>query len=144
MFSENLKTIRKAKGYTQEELAVKLGVVRQTVSKWEKGLSVPDADILSKIADLMNTKVSVLLDGKVIDDANKDDVSKHLEKINEQLTIKNRRNKKIWKVLGIILFIIVIFNILLVICNIVVPKNFSTDSKTASVKINKDYVVYIE
>ena len=37
MFSENLKTIRKAKGYTQEELATKVNVVRQTVSKWEKG-----------------------------------------------------------------------------------------------------------
>ena len=47
MFSENLKTIRKAKGYTQEELAMKVNVVRQTVSKWEKGLSVPDADVLS-------------------------------------------------------------------------------------------------
>ena len=49
MFSENLKTIRKAKGYTQEELAIKVNVVRQTVSKWEKGLSVPDADVLSPI-----------------------------------------------------------------------------------------------
>ena len=49
MFSENLKAARKAKGYTQEELAIKLNVVRQTVSKWEKGLSVPDADVLSRI-----------------------------------------------------------------------------------------------
>ncbi|MCI6837144.1 MAG: helix-turn-helix domain-containing protein, partial [Clostridiales bacterium] len=45
MFGENLKAVRKAKGYTQEELAIKLNVVRQTVSKWEKGLSVPDADV---------------------------------------------------------------------------------------------------
>lgn len=52
MFHENLKTMRKAKGYTQEELAIKLNVVRQTVSKWEKGLSVPDADVLCKIADV--------------------------------------------------------------------------------------------
>ena len=48
MFNENLKIIRKAKGYTQEELAIKIHVVRQTISKWEKGLSVPDADMLSK------------------------------------------------------------------------------------------------
>ena len=46
MFGENLKAMRKAKGYTQQELAMKLNVVRQTVSKWEKGLSVPDAEIL--------------------------------------------------------------------------------------------------
>ena len=59
MFSENLKAVRKAKGYTQEELAIKLNVVRQTVSKWEKGLSVPDADVLSRIADVLDTKVSV-------------------------------------------------------------------------------------
>lgn len=39
MFGENLKAIRKAKGYTQQELAMKLNVVRQTVSKWEKGVS---------------------------------------------------------------------------------------------------------
>lgn len=39
MFSENLKTMRKVKGYTPEELAIKLNVVRQTVSKWEKGVS---------------------------------------------------------------------------------------------------------
>ena len=45
MFCENLKTMRKAKGYTQEELAIKLNVVRQTVSKWEKGVS-PNKRIL--------------------------------------------------------------------------------------------------
>ena len=44
MFGENLKTLRKQKGFSQEELAVRLHVVRQTVSKWEKNLSVPDAD----------------------------------------------------------------------------------------------------
>lgn len=61
MFGKNLKAIRKAKGYTQQELAIKLNVVRQTVSKWEKGLSVSDADILVKIADVLDTDVSVLL-----------------------------------------------------------------------------------
>lgn len=39
MLSENIKTIRKSKGLSQEELAVKVNVVRQTVSKWEKGVS---------------------------------------------------------------------------------------------------------
>lgn len=46
MFQENLKNYRKAKGLTQEDLAVRLHVVRQTISKWEKGLSVPDAALL--------------------------------------------------------------------------------------------------
>ena len=61
MFNENLKTIRKAKGHTQEELAIKIHVVRQTISKWEKGLSVPDADMLSKLADVLEINVSELL-----------------------------------------------------------------------------------
>lgn len=39
VLQENIKTLRKAKGLSQEELAVKLHVVRQTISKWEKGVS---------------------------------------------------------------------------------------------------------
>ena len=61
MFSENLKAYRKAKGLTQEELAVRLHVVRQTVSKWEKGLSVPDADLLVRLAEVLEVSVSQLL-----------------------------------------------------------------------------------
>lgn len=144
MFSENLKTMRKAKGYTQEELAIKLNVVRQTVSKWEKGLSVPDADVLSKIADVLDTKVSVLLGGTISDQVDKDAVAEQLEKISEQLAIKNRRNKKIWKVVGIILLVIVLFNILLVIFNMSAFKSFSTDSSTAVIEMSEDHVIYEE
>ena len=46
MLNENIKSLRKSKGLSQEELAIKLNVVRQTISKWEKGLSVPDSDLL--------------------------------------------------------------------------------------------------
>ena len=115
MFSENLKEMRKAKGYTQEELAIKLNVVRQTVSKWEKGLSVPDADILSKIADVLETEVSILLGGTIVDETDKDAVAEQLAKISEQFAIKNRRNKRIWKIIGIVLLVIVIFNIMMVV-----------------------------
>lgn len=58
MFAENLKTIRTTKGYTQEELAIKVKVVRQIISKWEKGLSVPDADILSRLADVLEVNAT--------------------------------------------------------------------------------------
>lgn len=61
MLNENIKALRKAKGLSQEELASKLNVVRQTVSKWEKGLSVPDAGMLIQIAEALNTTVNVLL-----------------------------------------------------------------------------------
>ena len=115
MFSENLKAVRKAKGYTQEELAIKLNVVRKTVSKWEKGLSVPDADVLSRIADVLDTKVSVLLGGSVKEEANTNAVAEQLAKISEQLAVKNRRNKRIWEIIGIVLLVIVIFNIMMAV-----------------------------
>ena len=115
MFGENLKAMRKAKGYTQQELAMKLNVVRQTVSKWEKGLSVPDAEILVEIADVLDTDVSVLLGKEVSDEESRDEVALQLAKISEQLAIKNRKSKRIWKAVGIILLVIIVFNILLVI-----------------------------
>ena len=117
MFAENLKKIRKDKGYTQEILAEKLNVVRQTVSKWERGLSLPDVDMLSKIANVLKTDVNILLDGQITT-TDQSEIVKQLAKINEQLTIKNRRYKKIMKTIAIILLIIVIFGILLVILNI--------------------------
>lgn len=114
MFGENLKAMSKAKGYTQEELAIKINVVRQTVSKWEKGLSVPDADVLSQIAEVLDTKVSVLLGGTIMEEADKDAVAEQLAKISEQLAIKNRRSKAIWKAIGMIVLAIMILNILAV------------------------------
>ena len=105
MFNENLKTIRKAKGYTQEELAIKIHVVRQTISKWEKGLSVPDADVLSKLADVLEINVSELLGSEIKEEANKNEVAEQLAKISEQLALKNRRRKRIWKVIGFINFV---------------------------------------
>ena len=102
MLAENLKKIRKDKGYTQEILAEKLNVVRQTVSKWEKGLSLPDVDMLSKIANVLETDVNILLDGQITT-TDQSEIVKQLAKINEQLTIKNRRYKKIMKTIAIIL-----------------------------------------
>ena len=61
MLSENIKKLRTARGLSQEELAIKINVVRQTVSKWEKGLSVPDSQMLIKLAEELDTSVSVLL-----------------------------------------------------------------------------------
>lgn len=112
MFGENLKAMRKVKGYTQEELAIKINVVRQTVSKWEKGLSVPDADVLSQIAEVLDTKVSVLLGGTITEETDKDAVAEQLAKISEQLAIKNRRSKAICKTIGMIVLAIMLLNIL--------------------------------
>ena len=61
MLNENIKAIRKSKGLSQQELAIKLNVVRQTVSKWEQGLSVPDSDMLISMSKILETPVSTLL-----------------------------------------------------------------------------------
>ena len=133
MFAENLKKIRKDKGYMQEILAEKLNVVRQTVSKWEKGLSLPDVDMLSKIANVLETDVNILLDGQITT-TDQSEIVKQLAKINEQLTIKNRRYKKIMKTIAIILLIIVIFGILLVILNIGTFISISNSETTTTVE----------
>lgn len=133
MFAENLKKIRKDKGYTQEELAKELNVVRQTVSKWEKGLSLPDVDILSKIADILETDVNVLLGGQMTT-TSQSEVAKQLAKINEQLIIKNRRHKKIMMIIVVALLTIVIFCILLVILNKGTSISISNSETTTTVE----------
>ena len=97
MLNKNLKTIRNNKGFTQEELANRLHVTRQTISKWEKGYSVPDADLLSKLADELDVSVSELLGKDEIPAEETDSLSVQLARINEQLSIRNRRAKRVWK-----------------------------------------------
>lgn len=116
MLSDNIKTLRKETGLTQEEFAIRLNVVRQTVSKWEKGLSVPDAEMLQKIAEVLEVGVTELL-GVPNDTTTSEraELSQQLARINEQLAIKNRRSRRIWKTVGIVLTVIVLLNILLAI-----------------------------
>lgn len=97
MFQDNLKALRKRKGITQEELATRLNVVRQTVSKWEKGLSVPDSELLIKLAEILEVPVSRLLGSKIETAEQPDALAEQLSRINEQLAIKNRRAKRVWK-----------------------------------------------
>ncbi len=93
MFQENLKELRKKKGYSQQELAIRLNVVRQTISKWEKGLSVPDTDTLIKMAEIFEVSVNELLGAKleIKDEEKHDAIAEQLARINEQLSIKNNR-----------------------------------------------------
>lgn len=113
MFGENLKTLRKQKGFSQEELATRLHVVRQTISKWEKNLSVPDADSLIRLAEILEVSVSELLGAKIKKENNTTDAfAEQLSRINEQLAIRNRRSRRIWKIVAIVLAVIVLINIL--------------------------------
>ena len=97
MLKENIKTIRKSKGLSQEELAIKLNVVRQTISKWEQGLSVPDADMLISISEAFETPVSTLL-GETVIETKADDlrvISEKLEVINLQLAHGKATRQKV-------------------------------------------------
>lgn len=132
MFGENLKTLRKQKGFSQEELATRLHVVRQTISKWEKELSVPDADTLIRLAEILDVSVSELLGEKIEKENAVSDVAEQLSKINEQLAIKNRRSRRIWKVVLIVLAGLILINIFSAICFSVLPgpsKNVRNNSE---------------
>lgn len=115
MFSENLKTLRKQKGLTQETLAIKLHITRQTISKWEKGLSVPDTEQLVRLAEVLEVPITQLLGQKVADTTNENEVAEYLAQIAEQLAIKNRRTKLIVKIVVGILVAFVIANLLMVL-----------------------------
>ena len=96
MLKDNLKTLRKNKGLSQEELSIKLHVVRQTVSKWESGLSVPDAEMLIAISEIFETPVNEIL-GESIEEKEKSDlkvISEKLEVINEQLSMRQKQKRK--------------------------------------------------
>ena len=113
MLKENIKQLRKSKGLSQEELAIKLNVVRQTISKWEQGLSVPDSEMLVSISEVLETPVSVLL-GENITENKVDDlkaISEKLEIINLQLSQRNNAIRKMirWTLILLCTIIIAIF-----------------------------------
>ncbi len=98
MLSENIKYYRKQKGMSQEELALKLNVVRQTVSKWEQNLSVPDSEMLIKLSDVFEVPVSTLLGENISDTDTKSElekISQKLENLNSMMAEKNMRNRRI-------------------------------------------------
>ena len=117
MLNENMKAIRKSKGLSQQELAVRLNVVRQTVSKWEQGLSVPDSDMLVSISEVLETPVSTLLGESVI--APEVDglqaIAAKLEVINLQLAQRKTARKRIlyWFLLSLCAVIVMTFAVLL-------------------------------
>lgn len=121
MLSENIKSIRKSKGLSQEELAVKLNVVRQTISKWEQGRSVPDSDLLISISEVLETPVSTLL-GESIAESKPDElkvISEKLEVINLQLAQRRVMRRKIvhWLLILLCAVIVITFAVLMIAVN---------------------------
>ena len=119
MLNENIKAIRKSKGLSQEELAIKLNVVRQTISKWEQGLSVPDSDMLISMSEVLETSVSTLL-GETVIESKVDDlkaISEKLEIINLQLAQRKtmKRNVLHWLLNSLCAVIVIVFAVLIVL-----------------------------
>ena len=99
MLSENIRSYRKAKGLSQEELAAKLNVVRQTVSKWEKGLSVPDSEMLITLSEALDVPVAALL-GEEVPEEDVPTVralAAKLELLNEQFAKRAERSRRLWR-----------------------------------------------
>ena len=143
MLGENIKALRKSKGLTQEELAIRINVVRQTVSKWEKGFSVPDAEALHKIAYVLEVDVKQLLGtGVEMEKSNNNELVEQLARINEQLIIKNKRASRIWKIVGIVLLSIMAINIILaVLAYVLFGVNTSSSNGSLEVKVIEEDMV---
>ena len=138
MLSENIKAIRKSKGLSQEELAVKLNVVRQTISKWEQGLSVPDSDMLISISEALEIPVSTLL-GETVTESKADDlkaISEKLEIVNLQLAQRKttRRKTLYWLLISLCAVIVLIFAVLIALNSPYLGWDYS-DPETAVVGV---------
>ena len=138
MLSENIKAIRKSKGLSQEELAIKLNVVRQTLSKWERGLSVPDSDMLICISEVLETPVSTLL-GETVIESKADDlkaISEKLEIINLQLAQRKNTRRKLfhWLLISLCVVIVTISAVLIALNSPYLGWNYS-DPETAVVGV---------
>lgn len=143
MLSENIKEYRKQKGYTQETLAQALNVVRQTVSKWEKGYSVPDADMLEKLADILEVPVSDLLGESAEPQAKSSDIEKisaQLAILNDQMArevVRRRRN------LRIVLTVIASVLVLIISGIVVLFHSFGVELGIGSGKVDNVEVSYV-
>ena len=138
MLSENIRAVRKSKGLSQEELAIKLNVVRQTISKWEQGLSVPDADMLISLSEAFETPVSTLL-GETVMESEVDDlkaISEKLEIVNLQLAQRKttRRKTLYWLLISLCAVIVLIFAVLIALNSPYLGWDYS-DPETAVVGV---------
>jgi len=121
MLCDNLRKLRRAKGLSQEELAVKLNVVRQTVSKWEQGSSVPDSEMLLRIAAELDATVNVLL-GDTVDAEESPDlktIAAKLEVLNEQFAKRNETRRKVWRAIFIAVGVLALFVLIQMLIKVV-------------------------
>ena len=134
MLNENIRHLRKQKGLTQEELAIRLHVVRQTVSKWEKGTSVPDAALLQRLAEELDTEVSALLGKSMEAEPNPDAMAEQLARINEHLAVRNRRWRIFWTVLAAVAAGFLVLNVMLAAAGLISFREVKTESSVEEVQ----------
>ena len=152
MLSDNIKNYRKAKGLSQDELAIKLNVVRQTISKWEKGLSVPDSEMLLIIAEELGTTVNALLGETIAPDVCTElkIIANKLEVINQHIVKQNESRRKAWRVVfsitiifSAVVLIVALIGVALSTVNVtphlcgLVAISFCDDSVDSSLDISK-------
>ena len=135
MFADNLKTLRRARGLSQEELAGRLHVTRQTISKWENALSVPDAELLLRLAEELEVPVSRLLGGPVEEEPAPDQVAAHLAELNRLLAERNRRSRRIWRVVAGVLIGLAAATVLLILLNAAAFRSITTDTEQTALPI---------
>ena len=138
MFADNLKTLRRARGLSQEELAGRLHVTRQTISKWENALSVPDAELLLRLAEELEVPVSRLLGGPVEEEPAPDQVAAHLAELNRLLAERNRRSRRIWRVVAGVLIGMAAATVLLMLLNAAAFHSFTTDAEQTAIPIKAE------
>ena len=135
MFADNLKTLRRARGLSQEELAGRLHVTRQTISKWENALSVPDAELLLRLAEELEVPVSRLLGGPVEEEPAPDQVAAHLAELNRLLAERNRRSRRIWRTVAGVLIGIAALYVLLMVFSAAALRSLTTETEGTVVPI---------
>ena len=143
MLGENLKVLRKQKGMSQEVMAQQLNVVRQTVSKWEQGLSVPDAQMLTNIAELFEVPVSSLLGESIEENVNVNEIAVQLAVLNQQLAARRGRTRKIVRIVLIAAAALIAGYILLhIVFGVIVDNNRVMSSATLTCSLDGETYVY--
>ena len=130
MLQENLRALRKARGLSQEDLAQRLHITRQTLSKWENGLSVPDAQLLLRLAEILEVSVAQLLEGSSEpgqEEGEQISVAEQLERLNALLAERNRRSRRIWKIVAGVLIGAAALTVLLLLSSLIAFRSFTAE-----------------
>lgn len=144
MLNVRLKELRKQYSYSQEELASMLHVTRQTISKWEQGRSVPDADLLIRISEVFHVSVQDLLEEQAMTQADEEEsIAKQLERLNYELAEKNRRGKRLWRIIRNCLLVILVLCLLSIVVSIISFTLYGS-SKATIERVEEQVVEQIE